>query len=254
MKASRPHLLFISLFVFMMACSATKEVSNDPITDYSKYEGPLSELIDQIPNYYGLINAVDGRGRAIVSEPGNNERFNIDFTSDTSLSLLKIKNRLGIEGGAMLVDADSILMYYKVDKIAQKVSITDGRLTSLNELASVNLIDLLHFKVSEKNVIEAYEAEDHYILRLTSDGGVRVGKSSLLVEEVRQPATAGLPYSEIIYENYGELDGYRLPRKITIFSADRESKVVFQIRSLTLNPSEPDLTLTIPSNIIIDRL
>ncbi len=247
-------ILLVAICLFTFACRGTKEAVDPIPTDYIKSEVLLSELLEPIPNYDGLINSMDGRGRAIVSEPGNSERFNIDFASDTTLSLLTIKNRLGIEGGAMLVDPDSILMYFKVDKIAQKVSINDGRLTSLNELASINLIDLLHFKVSETSVIEAYEADDHYLLRLATNGGAKIGKKSMLVEEVTQPYSAGLPYSQIIYENYGELDGYRLPRKITIFSADGESKVVFQIRSLNLNPNSPDLTLNIPSDIFIERL
>ena len=246
--------ILVSICLLTFACKGTKEAVDPSPTDYIKSEVPISEIIEPIPNYNGLINSIEGRGRAIVSEPGNSERFNIDFASDTTLSLLTIKNRLGIEGGAMLVDPDSILMYFKVDKIAQKVSISDGRLTSLNELASINLIDLLHFKITETNVLEAYEAEDHYLLRLATNGGAKIGKGSNLVEEVQQPYSAGLPYSQIIYENYGELNGYRLPRKITIFSADGESKVVFQIRSLNLNPSSPDLTLDIPSDIIIDRL
>jgi hypothetical protein len=247
-------ILLAAAILLTIACKSGSEIVDHTSIDYRLSETPVSEILADIPNYSGLINAVEGRGRAIVSEPGNSERFNIDFASDTTFSLLTIKNRLGIEGGAMLVDPDSILMYFKVGKIAQKVSITDGRLTSLNELASINLIDLLHFKLSEESVLEAYEADDHYLLRLTTDGGARIGKSSNLVEEVTQPFSAGLPYSNIIYENYGELDGYRLPRKITIFSADGESKVVFQVRSLNLNSRSLDLTLDIPSDIIIDRL
>lgn len=250
----RFHFSIIFIFIFLSACSGSKELVEENNSNYNSYEGSISEILNEVPFYGNSIATVEGRGRAIVSETGNNERFTIEFASDTTISLLRIKNRIGIEGGAMLVDPDSILMYFKVDKIAQKISISDGRLTSLNELASINLIDLLHFKLTEEHVIEAYEGDDHYLLRLTSDGGVKVGKSSFLIEEVEQPFTAGLPYSKIIYENYGELDSYRLPRKITIFSNDRASKVTFQIRSLSLNIDQPDLTLDIPDNIVIERL
>jgi len=237
-----------------MACAGSKEIVESDTIDYVRSDVAVNEIIDKLPNYSESLFSVEGRGRAIVSEPGNNERLNINFSSDTTLSLLTIKNRLGIEGGAMLVDPDSILMYFRVEKIAQKVSIDDGRLTSLNELASINLIDLLHFTLTEESVLEVYEASEHYLLRLATDGGAQVGKNSFLIEEIRQPRSAGLPYSQIIYENYGELDGYRLPRKITIFSADGLSKVVFQVRSLKLNPRDPELTLNIPSDITIERL
>ena len=103
-------------------------------------------------------------------------------------------------------------------------------------------------------MVEVYESEDTYLLRLTTDGGATIDKAEHLIREVRQPYGAGLPYSKLTYENYGELNGYTLPRKITILSADGNSKVVFQIRSLQLNPKTVDLRLDIPSNIIIDRL
>lgn len=246
-----PILCFCLIFA---ACKSTAPVVDTDVSNYSLSDTPVNQIVAQLPNYSGQITAITGKGRAIVSEPGNSERATIDFSADTSLSLLTVKNRIGIEGGAMLVDQDSILVYYKLDKIAQKVAITDGRLTSLNELASINLIDLLHFHLEEEAVVEVYEAEDTYLLRLTTDGGATIDKAEHLIREVRQPYGAGLPYSKLTYENYGELNGYTLPRKITILSADGNSKVVFQIRSLQLNPKTVDLRLDIPSNIIIDRL
>jgi hypothetical protein len=224
------------------------------VSNYSLSNDSITEVLEKTPDYSGQITSITGKGRAIVSEPGNSERATIDFSADTLLSLLTIKNRIGIEGGAMLVDQDSILIYYKLDNLAQKVAISDGRLTSLNELASINLIDLLHFKLTEESVVEVYESDETYLLRLATDGGVIVDRDEHLIREVRQPYGTGLPYSKLIYENYGTLNGYTLPRKITILSADGNSKVVFQIRSLQLNPESLNLQLDIPSNIIIDRL
>jgi hypothetical protein len=246
--------LLICTPLLAFACKSSKDVSLPTTNSYTKSELLLSEILEPIPNYREQIIHIKGRGRAIISESGNSERFNINFESDTTLSLLTIKNRLGIEGGAMLVDSDSILMYFKLDNLAQKVSIRDGRLSSLNELSSINLIDLLHFNVSKKVVVEAYEASDHFLLRLNTDGGVKIEKQSMLVKEVSQPLSSGLPYSKIIYENYGELNGYRLPRKITIFSSNNNSKIVFQIRELSLNQHSNKLTLEIPPDIIIERL
>ena len=197
------NTLLIAVFLLFFGCTSSKKISDPKPIDYTRSEKSISDIIDQLPNYSQNLLRVEGRGRAIISEPGNSERLNISFSSDTTFSLLKIKNRLGIEGGAMLVDPDSILMYFKIDKIAQKVSINDGRLTSINELASINLIDLLHFTLYEYSIREVYEANDHYLLRLITDGGVQVDKNSLLIKKVQQPISADLPYSQIIYENYG---------------------------------------------------
>ncbi|MBO6535280.1 MAG: DUF4292 domain-containing protein [Balneolaceae bacterium] len=247
-------VLLFSFSLIFISCKSTAPAINTDVSNYSLSNDSITEVLEKTPDYSGQITSITGKGRAIVSEPGNSERATIDFSADTLLSLLTIKNRIGIEGGAMLVDQDSILIYYKLDNIAQKVAISDGRLTSLNELASINLIDLLHFKLTEESVVEVYESDETYLLRLATDGGVIVDRDEYLIREVRQPYGTGLPYSKLIYENYGALNGYTLPRKITILSADGNSKVVFQIRSLQLNPESLNLQLDIPSNIIIDRL
>ena len=120
---------------------------------------------------------------------------------------------------------------------------SDGRLTSLNELASINLLDMLNFKLSKVQVVRILESDTDYKLNFSNTGYALVNKESGLIRSVYQPAFSGLPYSMIEYESYGEIEGYILPRKITIFSADGESKVLFRIRSLEINPK--NLTLTI---------
>lgn len=243
--------LFFSLLV-LASCSPTNKLVVDP--DFSPASVSADSILRGIPDYSGELTAAKGKGRAVVSEPGNSERITIEFESDTALSLITIKNRIGIEGGKMLVDEDSILTYNKIDKYAQKVSVTDGRLTSLNELASVNLLDLLNFKLQNTVQDDVFESDSHFLLRLDNQGSVLVSKETGLINEVRQPRYTGLPYSRIVYQSYGNAEGYTLPRKITIFSADGESKVLFQIRSLDINPGDLILTIDIPDEIPIQRL
>ena len=250
---SRFNIRFLipTLLLFFVSCTSTRIVV-DP--DYSPSDRNIEELVNSLPDYSGMLNAAKGSGRAIISEPGNSERITIEFETDTALSLLTIKNRIGIEGGLMLVDQDSILIYDKVNKRAQKVSVLDGRLTSLNELASVNLLDLLNFKVKDGDVRRVWESDTHYRLDLANTGFVLVSKESGLISKVSQPQFTGLPYSVLEYEGYAQSGDYKLPRKITIFSADGDSKVMFQVRSLEINPDELHLTLEIPDDVLIERL
>ena len=250
---TRLSLILIALTVTFVSCTGSKSLTEADIS-YTKSNVSVDSVLSMLPDYRESLTSAKGKGRAIVSEPGSSDRFSIDFESDRDKSLLVVKNRLGIEGGSMLVDQDSILIYFKVDKIAQKVSVNDGRLTSLNELASVNMLDLLSFSLTEKSVREVYESEENYLLRLNTNGGATISKKEGVISSIKQPPSAGLPYSEIYYESYGELEGYILPRKITIFSNDGASKVLFQLRSLEVNTDELSLTIDIPSNIIIDRL
>ena len=246
--------LILLFCILLFACRSSTPVINNDAVNYTKTKRPLIELLASIPNYSGKLYAVKGRAKAIVSKPGNSERVNIDFTSDTAYSILKIKNRLGIEGASMFIDPDSILTYFKTDKIAQKISIHDGRLTSLNQLASINLLDLLHFKVDSAMVIEAYESDEYYFLKMHTDGAIKVNKNNMLIEEITQPYFSKFPYSKIIYEHYGELSGYLLPKKITIFNSEGDSKAILQIRSLKVNPYLLNFNLNIPSSIPIERL
>lgn len=253
----RTHFSLLLLLIpwLIISCTGSKnsmEFKSDE--QFRKSKVSVEEVLEQLPDYRETLTSAKGKGRAIVSEPGSSDRFTMDFESDREKSLLVVKNRLGIEGGSMLVDQDSILMYFKVDKIAQQVSVNDGRLTSLNELASVNLLDLLSFSLRKESVLEVYESEENYLLRLSTNGGATISKKDGLIIRIQQPYSAGMPYSEIQYENYGQLDGYTLPRKITILSNDGVSKVLFQVRSLELNPENLNLTIDIPSNIIIERL
>lgn len=247
------RVLPVILIPLLISCTGSKTLV-EPATEYVKSSADIKNILQELPDYSNTLLGAKGKGRAIVSEPGSSDHVTVYFESNRKTSLLTFKNRLGIEGGAILVEQDSMLIYYKTEKIAQKASVRDGRLTSLNELASVNLLDLLNFTLSEDEVLEVWESEKDYLLRLLNNGGVTVSKSEHVITSVKQPYSSGLPYSQIIYENYGTLDGYLVPRKITIFSIDGNSKVVFQVRTLVLNPEHLNPTLTIPSNILIERL
>lgn len=237
--------------MILSACTSTRPVVEGDFTQ-SNISG--SEVVADIPNYSQELTSLEGKGRAIISEPGNSDRVTIDFQADQELSLLTIQNRIGIEGGQMLVDQDSILIYNRVDKVAQKVSIYDGRLTSLNELASINILDLINFKVDEKDVSMVLESNKFFQLRLKNGTRVFVDKEQGLVREVEQTNRVVAPYSKIIYESYGSLNEFTLPRKITIFSADGDSRVVFLVSSLNVNPKNLQLRIDIPDNIVIQRI
>lgn len=252
MRMTPLKYLFVSSLFLIVSCTSSKKLTTDE--ELYRVDIPLSEVISKIPNYSGELNSAKGKGRAIVSEPGNSDRITIDFDTDTLLSLLTFKNRIGITGGSMLVDADSILIYNKIDKYAEKVSVQNGRMTTLNELASVNLLDLMNFKIEAEDVERILQSDTEYVLGFYNKGIARINKKDGTIRYVEQAHSSGLPYSSLTYESYGTIDGYILPRKITILSADRNSQVVFQIRSLEVNPDNLDLKLVIPDDIKIERL
>lgn len=252
MRTGKAFYFLVGSIFFVLSCTSSKKLASEE----KLYEVmiPLSEVIEKIPNYSGELLSVKGKGRAIVSEPGNSDRITIEFETDTTLSLLTFKNRIGITGGSMLVDQDSILIYNKIDKYAQKVSVQDGRMTNLNELASVNLLNLMNFKIEAEDVEKILQSDTEYVLGFYNKGIARINKKDGTVSYVGQARSSGLPYSSLSYESYGTIDGYKLPRKITILSADKNSQVIFQVRSLEVNPEKLNLEMDIPNDIIIERL
>lgn len=233
------------------ACSSTKTLTE---SEFSRSTASGDSIVATLPDYSERLYALKGKGRAIVSEPGNSDRLTIEFETTSDLSLISLQNRIGIKGGQMLVDQDSILIYYKMDDKAEKISINDGRLTSLNELVSLNFLKLINFTVQPDDVDQVMESNNSYFLGLKNGAQVYLSKESGLIGEVKQARRSAAPYSRIIYESYGELDGFLLPRKITIFSSDGSSRVVFLVRSLQVNPTDLNLKIDIPDNVVIERI
>lgn len=249
------RISFLSVILLATIFSGCSTTSNTMIEgDFSRSSVEKTTVVSSIPDYSENLHSLSGKGRALVSEPGNSDRVTIDFEANRELSLLTIQNRIGIEGGQMLVDKDSILIYNRLDKEAQKISIYDGRMTSLNELTSINILDLINFTVKPEDVRAVLESNNLYQLRLSNGSQVFVNKENGQVEQVFQDKRNTAPYSRIIYESHGELNGFILPRKITIFSSDGNSRVVFLIRALEVNSGELDLKLDIPESIKIQRL
>lgn len=240
------------ILCFATACSSSKKATIN--TDFSPSTVQAESLIVQMPNFGKEINTISGKGRALVSEPGNSERVTVEFEANKEISLLTIRNRIGIEGGQLLVDQDSILIYNKIDKKARKIALYDGRLTSLNELASINIIELLNFTIQPAQITYVFESKDLFQIQLKNKAEVYINKKDFTILRVIQQNPLRAPYSEIIYEGYGEISNFKLPRQITIISAEQKSKVVFLIRSLDINPKNLSLEADIPNDLTIERL
>ncbi|WP_211359370.1 DUF4292 domain-containing protein [Fodinibius salinus] len=236
------------LSVGLVSCSGSKELSKSGFTDSSV---PPSDVTASIPDYQSRLLTVKGKGRAIVSEPGNTERVTVTFSSDTAKSLVTIRNGIGIKGGEMLTDGDTLLIYNKVDKRARKVAIKSGNINRINKLASLNILKMIHYPINAENVQRVQENKSLYKIRLSSGTYVLVDKESGFIRQVTPPANSALPYSKITYDSYASVEGFILPRRISIFGANKQSKVSLQLTELDLNPQLNQLTLNIPDDIPI---
>lgn len=246
-----PKLTFqwsaIALFGWLlMSCSGAKKLANE---SFSPSSTPADTIISKIPNYQSSLHSVKGKGRAIVSEPGNTERVTVLFSSNRNRSLVTVRNSIGIEGGQLLTDGDTLLVYNKLDKYARKIPIRGSQLNRINKLASLNILDMVNYVVPHEQVETVLENEELYQLRMESGTRLYIDRSTNRIQQVTQPQRSQLPYSKITYDAYGDIQGFFLPRKISIFGVNKESKVALQLTGLEINPKLDTLTINLPEDI-----
>ena len=238
-------ILIIACCLVWTSCSSTQQLSKEGFTES---ETDKASIIQQLPDYSTKLHSLKGKGRAIVSEPNNTERVTLLFSSNRQKSLVTIRNRLGIEGGKLLTDGDTLLAYNKIDKYARKISIRDGELERINRLASLNILDIINYTVDSTDISQVLENQKHFKLLSTRKAEIFVDKESNRIREVVQPKNSDLPYSKIVYDAYSELNGFILPRRITIFGAEGSSKIALQLTSLELNPDIGALKIDLPDD------
>ncbi|WP_340105132.1 DUF4292 domain-containing protein [Rhodohalobacter sp. 8-1] len=211
-------------------------------------------LVAMMPDYSEELQTMTGTGRALVSEPGGSERVTVEFQSNRTRSLLTIRTGIGIEGGQILIEPDSVLIYNKVDGIAQKVSPAQSTLSSVGSIASLNMLDLFNFVIDVEQVEQIFDNGDTYLALLSDRAAVEVGKSSGRVVRVdRSQSPPPIPYQLIEYDGYANIDRFQLPRKITIFSADGNSRATFLVQQLSVNGKLPPLKIELPDDVPIYR-
>lgn len=236
--------------ILISACSGPREIQSD---DFRSSNVSADSLAAQIPMYTNSLTTLKGKARAVVSEPGNTERVRINFSSNRDKSLVTIRNSLGIEGGQLLTDGDTLLIYDKIEKFARKIAVRGADLDRINRLASLNILDMMNYIVNPENIRSVQENQHYYLLLMHSGTNVYLNKDTYLVEQVEEPVDSELPYSKILYHAYDSLKEFVLPRRITIFGSEGDSKIDLQLTSLDLNPNLDTLAIELPDDIPVYR-
>ncbi|MEX2586313.1 MAG: hypothetical protein WD315_07935 [Balneolaceae bacterium] len=239
----------VLLFLSLVGCQTPHTLLE--IGDLEPSSMGSEEFLSLPPDYHTSLEGISGSGRLLISQPGNSDRLSLVFHSDRSASLITFRNRVGMEGGKLLATRDSILVYNRIEKQAERYPLREGHLTELGALATVNLTDLFHFSVSELEIDSVYEDDNHFI-GFTPDGvRITVEKDRSYILEVRYPKQSGHPYSRVQYESYENYGSFFLPRKITLFSPGGETRLILLVQQLEANPNLPPLRIDLPGDTTI---
>lgn len=244
----------LCLLLAMTACRSQEVFIETETGELREAEIEIGTLAEQLPDYTNELQTLSGRGRLLISQPGGSDRLSLDYYSDRESSLITFRNRVGIEGGQLLVKQDSILVYNRVDRVAERYSLEDGELTELGELATVNLMELFHFPVERDSIDQLFEGEEHYVIVTPGETRITIDKERLQTVEAHFRPGSNARYSRIVFEEYAEVDGFFLPRKITIFSTGGETRLTLLVRDLQANPTLPALDIDLPDDIPVRTL
>ncbi len=256
LNCMRGHVAALAVAMLMSSCAGSKKLATNPavpLTDEFQPSGtPASDLVLHLGE--NELQGVQGRARVQFSTPGSSERGIAEFRADKTNMLVSIRNNLGIEGGNVLVNSDSVLLYYSLDKVAWKFSIEDYEtMSDISLKLPLNLLAVLKPIVREDDITSVQENASSFLLTLMDGSELIIDRESRLPSLVRYKTDIPDRFSEFTYESYSRLDGISLPRRIQAFTNDRTNRIRFDVIELQVNPPNLQFSLNIPNGVPIFR-
>lgn len=249
MKSTTPIITLLFTLLLFAGCRAPLELLETG--ELERADISTEALVDMVPDYSDRLQTLSGSGRAFISQPGNSDRVSIDFHSNREVSLVTFRNRLGMEGGQLLVEEDSVLVYNRIDKVAEKISLKDANLTEVGTLATINLVELFHYPIQRSEITDIYQDDQYYVAITEDRTRITIDKNSGFIMDLQTHPDSDAPYSRISYESYESLGDFYLPKKITIFSQDGAIRVTMLVRQIQANQELPELKIQVPDEVPI---
>ena len=238
----------------MQSCAPLQFVPEDLDEDYKSTEKSAEDFIATLPYYENRLDAIEGRARAQISSPQGSDRATVDFKADRNQSLFTVRGGVGIEGGRMLADKDSVLIYDRLESEAYKMSHAQASDYYLHGITAINLLETIQPEFENAAAYSLFESETSFVLISPEDVRYFFNKEDRTLQQITFPDDRDHAFSEINFERYEDFDGYKLPVRMQILSSDRETSIFLQLRSVTSNPGDLNFDPEIPSDISIRRV
>ena len=205
------------------------------------------------------------RGKALlqISEPGQSERLQMEFSGTSTQNHILLKTSLGIPAAKIYTDPDSLLIHHLTEKFVEIVGRDKmGAFAGQNSWvvpASGNLLDIVNPTLAPEDVLQIVgggvarsdtadepvragattEREglgDKWTIYL-KNGEIWTVKSSdgSLLRRERFSGALGQMADAIDYRGSVLVDGQIFPRRVVILNKSSESRILVQIRELTIH-------------------
>lgn len=224
-----------------------------PVENFEPSAQNATELLARLRPLYTPVATLSGRGRAQISGPGTSERSTITFASDRDRTLLTFRNSLGIEGGRLLVEPDSVTLYNRIDQYAQRIGVRDQDIMLENGFYAVNMLSVLDPDLLARQPRRAFENQESWMIVFDDQSRMTFDRATGYLTRFDLPGMQNLTFSAYIFGNHVTSDGYAMPRTIQIISNDRRTTVTIQVQSFEINAAMPELRLDIPPQVRIIR-
>jgi|GEM_PF-6228641 len=238
--------ILIGLTLLMAACGrpALRPVDTSVELDADRREVLYRSLAGDCAE----ADRATGTIRFAASAPEGAERGTIRFSADRTRTLLEFRNSLGIDGVRILVEADSITVYNRIDGTAEKSSLYNVRVGAFSGALRVPLLDVLNPDCRHARPVRAFETTSSWRFRMPDD--------RILVFDRRDRRLARVEYASLTaaYEETGMVDGFPFARRVTIRTRDGRTSVQLRLQTLQPNPVSFDLDLRLPTGTTIRRL
>ena len=245
-------LLILSGMLVLSACTP-RVASIISEEGFVTSDADPAAIISGIPFYNAEIHTIDGRARARVSGPDYSDQATVSFTSDRQQSLLAIRNNLGIEGGRIYTDRDSVIIYDRIEQYAWKMSVEKSQEILLNGFAAFNLLDFLIPEIHAGQVERVYQNDELWLLVLDDNRRFFIERRSGKITGITIPASNPSAFNRFLFSAHAGISGVDLPRRIQILSNDEKSNIFLLLQSLETNPSNPSFEINIPDGTPIER-
>lgn len=236
----------IGMLLLMAACAGPavkpppETVELDPDALVSTFRDLTADLAE--------ASSATGTARFTASSTEGSERGTVRFSVDRTRTLLEFRNSLGIEGLRILVDADSITVYNRIEGTAGKGALSEVRVGAFDGALSVPLLDVLNPEWSRKRPVRAFETADSWLFWHED--------TRFMVFNRADKRLSRYEFGSVVvdYEETETWDGFRFARRLNLRTRDGRSKVHLRLQSLQPNPVSLDLDLRLPSGTTIRRL
>ncbi|MEX1211844.1 MAG: hypothetical protein WEA36_03275 [Balneolaceae bacterium] len=212
------------------------------------------ELLELVHGDSPNLERISGEGRLLVSQPGGSDRITLEFHADQDRALFSFRNRIGVDGGELLVDRDSIRIWNKMENLLEIVSRNDPGLTPIGTLSTLPLPELFQVRLEARDIEEILEDDTYLNVGLRNGTRIIVAKRNGAVLELDHESNPDAHFERAVFDLHRESGPFRLPWKITIFGTDGETRLTLLIRDLSANSELPPLQLDLPSDIRTERL